>query len=93
MRILKATNNIQRNSHKAIADFTAETLQVRKRVAQYLKEKNLQQSMLYPEDSYSDLIEEKNLTDKQKEFSTTKPATVEEVLYPKGSNVIPSSCY
>ena len=74
------TNNIQGNSHKVKADFSAETLQARREwhdIFKVMKGKNLQPRLLYPARiSFRFNGEIKSFTDKQKlrKFSTTKPA-------------------
>ena len=74
------TNNIQGNSHKVTAVFSAETLQARRKwhdILKVMKGKNLQARLLYPARiSFTFDGEIKSFTDKQKlrEFSTTKPA-------------------
>ena len=74
------TNNIQRNSHRLTADFSAEILQARREwhdIFKVMKGKNLQPRLLYPARiSFRFDGEIKNFTDKQKlrEFNTTKPA-------------------
>ena len=74
------TNNIQGNSHRVTADFSAETLQARREwhdILKVMKGENLQLRLLYPARiSIRFDGEIKSFTDKQKlrEFSTTKPA-------------------
>ena len=74
------TNNIQGNSIRLTADFSAETLQARREwhdILKVMKGKNLRQRLLYwARISFRFNREIKSFTDKQKqrEFSTTKPA-------------------
>ena len=73
------TNNIQGNSHRLTADFSAETLQARREwhdILKVMKGKKLQPRLLYPARiSFRFNREIKSFTDKQKlrDFSTTKP--------------------
>ena len=66
----KQKNNIQGNPHKVIADFSAETLQVRREgqdILKVMKRKNLQPRLLYPARiSFRFNREIKSFTDKQK---------------------------
>ena len=72
------TNNIQGNSRKVAADFSAETLQARREwhdILKVMKGKKLQQRLLYPASISFRLDGEiKSFTEKQKlsKFSTTK---------------------
>ena len=74
----KATNNIQRDPIRLSADFSAETLQVRRKrhdIFKVMKGKNLQTRL--PRKALIQLQERnQNFIDKQKlrELSTTKPA-------------------
>ena len=74
------TNNIHGNSHRLIADFSADTAQARREwhdILKVRKQKNLQPKLLYlARISFRFDGEIKSFTDKQKlrEFSTTKPA-------------------
>ena len=74
------TNDIQGNTQRLIADFSAETLQARREwhdILKVMKGKNLQPRLLYPARiSFRFDGEIKSFPDKQKlrEFSTTKPA-------------------
>ena len=74
------TNNIQGNSLRLTADFSAETLQARREwhdILKVMKGKNLQPRLLYwARISFRFDGEIKSFPDKQKlrEFSTTKPA-------------------
>ena len=73
-------NNIQGNSHRLSADFSIETLQVRREwcnIFKVMKGKNQQTRIFYPARlSFRFDGEIKSFPDKQKlrEFSTTKPA-------------------
>ena len=73
------TNNIQGNSHRLTAGFSAETLQARREwhdILKVMKGKKLQPRLLYPARiSFRFNREIKSFTDKQKlrDFSTTKP--------------------
>ena len=89
-KVLKATRERQKIIYKGIpirlsADFSAETLQVRREwqdILKVIKEKNLQPKLLYPARiSFRFDGKIKTFSDKQKlrEFSTTKPA-LEKVL-------------
>ena len=84
-QILKAAREKQQKTHKGIllritADLSIETLQARREwqdILKVMKEKNLQQKLLYPARiSFKYAGEIKSFPDKQKlrEFSTTKPA-------------------
>ena len=74
------TNDIQGNTQRLIADFSAETIQARREwhdILKVMKGKNLQPRLLYPARiSFRFDGEIKSFPDKQKlrEFSTTKPA-------------------
>ena len=74
------TNNIQGNLMRLTADFSAKTLQARRKwhdIFKVMKGKNLQPRLFYPARfSFRFDGEIKSFTDKQKlrEFSTTKPA-------------------
>ena len=73
------TNNIQGNSIRLTADFSAETLQARRKwhdILKVMKGNNLQPRLLYQARiSFRFDGEIKSFTDKQKlrEFRTTKP--------------------
>ena len=82
-RILKAVGEKQQVTYKAnsislTSDLSADTLQVRKErqdILKVLKSKNLQPRLLYPARiSFKIDGERKSFSDKQKEFSTIKPA-------------------
>ena len=74
------TNNIHGNSHRLIADFSADTAQARREwhdILKVRKQKNLQPKLLYlARISFRFDGEIKSFTDKQKliQFSITKPA-------------------
>ena len=78
--ILKVANNIQKNSHRLSAEFSAEILQARREchdIFKVMKGGNLQPRMLYPANLSFRLDGKiKSFSDKQRlrEFSTTKPA-------------------
>ena len=83
------TNNIQGNSIRLTADFSAETLQARREwhdIFKVMKGKNVQPRLIYlARITFRFNREIKSFTDKQKlrEFSTTKPAlqqTLKELL-------------
>ena len=84
-KLLKAAREKQQLTYKGIpirlsADFSVETRQARREwqdIIKVMKEKNLQQGLLFPARiSFRFLGEVKSFSDKQKlrEFSTTKPA-------------------
>ena len=76
----KATNNIQGNPLRLMADLSAETEQARgewHNIFKVMKGKNLKPRLLYPARiSFSFDREIRSFTDKEnlREFSTTKPA-------------------